>query len=512
MSKKPIAWDRLDNAAKIFPSNTTKRDTKVFRFSCELTEDIIPDILQAALEETMEYFPIFRSVMRKGLFWNYLEESRLKPVVTEEHKPICSPLYDPNVRNLLFEVTYFHKRINFDVFHALTDGTGAMQFLKMLVSRYLRLRYPELDLPTLDHDASPTQKSEDSFQKYYDPGSQKHAQKPKRIKAYQLRGGKLSEGRLGVIEGRIPVKPLLEAAHQHHTTLTVLVAAVMIDAIHKQMSVHDNKKPIILAIPVNLRNYFASETARNFFGVVNVGYRFDEGSGELSDIIRSVSRELQEALTKENLGRIISGYIKIEKSAIIRIVPLPLKNLVLKQAGRINLTESTTTVSNIGRTAIPEPLKPYIRMFSVVCSTDRMQACLCSCDDLLTVSFSSAFESTEVQKHFFRTLTEMGIPVEVVSNHCEEEAPKVAKINPFKPQKTGSCTSPEDELRSEKKRYKHHAKQLKKDEKQQKKSQKRAEKAAKKQAKTAQKAEKRQQKQEKKAVRRERKQKPHENL
>ena len=39
-------WRRLDNAAKLFPAASSKRDTRVFRFYCELKEDIQQEILQ----------------------------------------------------------------------------------------------------------------------------------------------------------------------------------------------------------------------------------------------------------------------------------------------------------------------------------------------------------------------------------------------------------------------------------------------------------------------------------
>ena len=47
-------WSRLDNAAKIFPSTSTSRDSKVFRFACQLREEVEPEILQHALDRTME--------------------------------------------------------------------------------------------------------------------------------------------------------------------------------------------------------------------------------------------------------------------------------------------------------------------------------------------------------------------------------------------------------------------------------------------------------------------------
>ena len=101
---------------------------------------------------------------------------------------------------------------------------------------------------------------------------------------------------------------------------------------------------------MNLRNYFDSETARNFFGVINVSYHFGERSGELDDIIEQVAKTMHEELTREKLSGIINDFIKIERNAAVRIVPLPLKDIVLRQAGRINQREATSSLSNIGRT------------------------------------------------------------------------------------------------------------------------------------------------------------------
>ena len=91
----------------------------------------------------METYPLFLSVMRKGAFWNYLEQSDLHPVVREEYKEPCSRLYFKDKKTLLFEVTYYRRRINFEAFHVLTDGTGATAFLWELVKNYLYLAHKE---------------------------------------------------------------------------------------------------------------------------------------------------------------------------------------------------------------------------------------------------------------------------------------------------------------------------------------------------------------------------------
>ena len=139
MSKKKARWRKLDNEAKLYSAASNKKDTRVFRFYCELKEEVNPDVLQEALNQTIEIFPTFLMVLRKGLFWHYLEPCNLRPIVKEEYKEPCSRLYIKDKKTLLFEVTYYKKRINFEVFHVLTDGTGATEFLKELVKNYLYL-------------------------------------------------------------------------------------------------------------------------------------------------------------------------------------------------------------------------------------------------------------------------------------------------------------------------------------------------------------------------------------
>ena len=141
MSKKKARWRKLDNAAKLYSAASNKKDTRVFRFYCELKEEVNPDVLQEALNQTIEIFPTFLMVLRKGLFWHYLEPCNLRPIVKEEYKEPCSRLYIKDKKTLLFEVTYYKKRINFEVFHVLTDGTGDRIFKR--TGKKLSLSYSQ---------------------------------------------------------------------------------------------------------------------------------------------------------------------------------------------------------------------------------------------------------------------------------------------------------------------------------------------------------------------------------
>ena len=64
------------------------------------------------------------------------------------------PIYQADRRTLLFRVMHHRRRISLEVFHALSDGTGASWFLSDLVTAYVGLRHPEPDHPLPDAGGS----------------------------------------------------------------------------------------------------------------------------------------------------------------------------------------------------------------------------------------------------------------------------------------------------------------------------------------------------------------------
>lgn len=421
-NKKVPEWSKLDNAAKIFPANSKKSDTKVFRFSCELYDAVDQTVLKQALDITMEAFPLYLAVIKSGLFWYYFEKSHFKAVVTEENIPPCTTLYDKNNKTLLFRVMYYRKRISFEVYHALADGAGALQFFRTLIFHYINIKYKYAlkdKEPVLDIEASKSQKLDDSFQKYCN--DEKSFTKRKGIKAYKIRGSKIPEYRISVIEGVIPVDKILPKVKEYKTSLTVFLAAILMRSINEEIPVRQKKKPVVLSIPVNLRNYYVSQTARNFFGVINVDYDFSKGSDSLTEVIDALKKRFKENLTAERLGRRINRLASLEHNYILRVIPLAIKNLILKIAYSIADKSYTSTLSNVGVISVPDDIKPFISSFDIFVSTEKIQACVCSFENTLRISFTSAFVSTEIQRRFFKALTDMNIPVKIESNIVDEE-------------------------------------------------------------------------------------------
>lgn len=415
--RKPIEWAKLDNAAKIFPPTTNEIDTKVFRFVCELKEEVDKEILQSALDKTLPLFPMYQTILRRGVFWYYFEQTDLKPEVVEENKLPCSMLYRQNRRNLLFEVSYFHNRINLEMYHAVTDGTGALSFLKTLIYYYLTMKHSSdftEKLPNLDYDASFTQRMDDSYLKYYD--GDKRINKVKLTKAYHITGRRSIDNRMKVIEGEMPVKQVLELAHQYNTTLTIYLTALFFMAIYQDMPARQRKYPVVLTVPVNLRSFFPSVTARNFFAAVNIRYHFGNQSNRLEDVIASVKESFERELTEEKLRKHLNRLSALEHNAFTRVVPLVLKDYVLRFANYLSDRGITASISNVGKVTISKELAPYIQLFDCFTSVRRPQICMCSFGESLVVSFTSPFTGTDIQKNFFRMMTKEGVSIAVAAN------------------------------------------------------------------------------------------------
>lgn len=421
-------WRKLDNAAKLFPAASSKKDTRVFRFFCELKEDVKEEVLQQALDKTLEKYPIYLSVMRKGLFWHYLEKSNKRPVVREEYKEPCSQLYIRDKSDLLFEVTYYKKRINFEVFHVLTDGTGASEFVRELVKNYLYLVHREdglEDVVLSEYSESLADQESDGFEKYY---SQKV--KLKRVKkpvAHQLRKGRRELGSLQTTEAEIPVKDLKAKAKEYGVSMTVFLTAVYLCAVHRTMTRRQEEKPVILMVPVNLRQFFPINTMLNFFNWIEPGYQFKDGKEDFEDVLKAVQRCFKEELMTEKMEQRMSDYFALQVHPVLKFAPLELKNICINVGARTAEKDVTAIFSNMGIIKMPESYEPYIQRFGVFTSTPKVELCMCSFRDKIYLGFTSRYDCDHVKEAFFQILKEQSIGVEKLKPDYPEEVMTEAK-------------------------------------------------------------------------------------
>lgn len=400
------SWRTIDNTGKIFPATSNRRDTRVFRLYTVLKEDVDREVLQLALDRTMEKYPLFLSVIRKGFFWYYFEKSDLKPEVTQESKSPCSGIYIRDKKSLLFEVTYYKNKINFEVFHALTDGTGAVEFIRELTKNYICIKYNISDILLGDEMSTSMDFETDSFDKYYETN-----QKPikeKQPKTYQLHGLHCEPGIMKLNEYVFSTEQLLSKARSLGCSVTVMLASALICAINEERKIR-NKRPIGVMIPINLRKYFPSETMMNFFGWISPYHDFNTEGSDFMDVLASIKHRFKEGLEKDKVFARMNKLVKIEKNPFLRGVPLELKIISMRLAASMSTDEITAVYSNVGALKLPAEITDYVERFGFFVSTPKLQMCSVSYEDEFTVSITSAFESENIQRNFLRILKTIGI-------------------------------------------------------------------------------------------------------
>lgn len=415
------SWRKLDNAAKVFPATASKKNTKVFRFYCELHEEIIQDNLQEALEITLDKFPLFKTVMRRGMFWYYLENKEHIPKVKPERKSPCSGLYSPDIIKLLFRVNYHKNRINFEVFHVLTDGTGATEFLRDLVKNYLYITHKSNGLEDIEvvPPVTMSEQENDSFTKYYS----KDIGKPdKKVEpSYQLKGMPSKYNTLQVYEGVVSSKEILSKAKEYGVSLTVYLTAVLLCAINKEIPNHHKKRRVALMVPVNLRNFFPSQSMLNFFGYIAPWYSFKKrGDMEFHEVLKQTKEYFVDELTVDKMGERMNEYTRLEKNPILKFVPLDIKNFAIMMGALTATRDITAIFSNMSVVKMPESYEPYIKQFGVFTSTQKLELCMCSFKDRMVLNFTSYYSSSRLKDNFFEILRDDGIVVEENKNQFPE--------------------------------------------------------------------------------------------
>lgn len=414
-----IRWDKLDNTANLFPVIAGESMSNVYRISVTLTELVDPDLLQEALDIVLPKFDGFNLRLQKGIFWYYFEENgNPAPKVKEENTYPCRFIEQNKNKHYLFRVTYFKYRINLEVFHVLTDGMGGINFLKELTYQYLRLCHPEIREKVGDDlNCGTSLNREDSFIKNYRKSSSRPYQTQK---AYLVKGEKLLPGEFGVMHGYMKIPALKEVCHRYGVSINEYLVGVFVYSVYQEcLKGMPSDKPIRVAVPVNLRPYFASNTTKNFFVMVSAEFHPTKEDYTFEEILQTVHESLRAQINKENLEKLFSYNVSNEKVWIARIAPLFLKNLAMKIVYTQSALANTTTITNIGNIGVEDVYKPYIEMFHAFLAMSKGQhikGTICSYDDTLVFTFSYDLQDTGIQKVFFRKIAADGIEVQLDSN------------------------------------------------------------------------------------------------
>jgi len=414
----------LDGAGIIYAVTNKKSWNRVYRIAAIMKEDIQPEILARAIADLRERFPTFFVQLDEDFFNYKLRTVNDMNVLTKEDTYPCGHIIAGSGNKPMFRVKYFHNRISLEIFHVVTDGSGTMIFLKNIVARYLELLGCEVEKTdgVFDLNGAPTDsETEDSLNKV----SCEELKKTSRSEPYAYKYKQPKKENLFMLtHGFFQVDVIKQITKEKGVTVTEYLTALYTWAFYKNLLPENDKKPIKISVPTDLRRIFGSVTLRSFSLYVNTCIYPGRKKYSFDEILAEVTGQLREGFKKENLaGRVVAN-TAAQNNKVFRSTPLFLKKLILK-IGYVLLGEKTMTTSltNLGIIKIPKGMDGHLDHFDFVSGgtlVNYLNCAIATCNNMINVIFSSRSEATDVQRTFFTFLAEQGINIEIQSNIKQE--------------------------------------------------------------------------------------------
>ncbi len=416
-------WYKLDLSAIVYPTLQRRDFSSVYRLSVVLKEAVQPDILQKAVDLTLTRFPTYKTAIRKGLFWRYLEPNyRPGPFVQKDIRNFCMPMPFKAGNRYLLRVYYHGCRISLEAHHCLGDGTGSMCVFQTLIAVYLRLLGHQISnggfVKDIEEAPSP-EELEDAYMRY---ANAKVAPPRPGEKTYRVRGTKASFYTFNVIDGIMSAKEVMNVAAGYKATITEYLNAALLYALlqKQQTEWHLKLRPVKIAMPVNLRRFFPSETLRNFIAMVYPGIDPRLGDYTFEEIINHVHNYMRYYINEKFLKGDITTNANTQRNPFIRVVPLFLKDFVVRMFyTKVQDKNSSAGLTNMGAIKVPDDMKPFIERFDIYMGqpfSSRTNCAIISFEDTLTINFASSIMESDVERLFFQKLVADGIHVKIESN------------------------------------------------------------------------------------------------
>ncbi|MDE5601102.1 MAG: hypothetical protein K2J16_01230 [Clostridia bacterium] len=407
-STKPKRYD-LDLSATFYPYMTSKKAQSLFCVSATLSDKVDKEKLCKAVNEVMDRFPTYKVRLKKGYSKYYLEENFKKVLVFEWNNRPQTPINTKLTNGYQFRLSYEDKRVYLEMFHALTDANGAMKLLLATLRRYRELTgisfEGNCDILTAK-ESVPAAELEDSFVANYKPIPLSKLNLKSMAGGAPFRvTGELSE-HYHIVSVECESAKLLEKSRAMGVSLTAYISAITARAMANSAKKRDGKlkRPLALMIPVNLRNLFESVTAHNFITFVRIV--LDEKDCESLDVCaKSCAKQLAEKVNKEDMQRFIATTVRAQRNLLFRIVPLPVKWLLMRFGRLFMKSRQTIIISNLGNIKVPAELGvESLSLYLNVSKNNVHNLGIASTNGVVSLAFTNAIKNTDVPDEVLKEL------------------------------------------------------------------------------------------------------------
>ena len=419
--KNEKIWYELDAFAKTYSSIISEGRTTCFRLSALFTENIDIKILKEVSNFLEKKYPFYNSELKKGIFWNYLQQKKTHFMIRKEGTYPCTDIRKDNPLRII----YFNNKISIEIAHFLTDGKGALLFFQDLIEKYLEEKYfcEKTNFQKIEEILENSDETEkikkneyvDLYEKYL-----KKVSKETTIKsAFHLPIKILEKGQYHVTTGEISINDLKAESKKYGTTIGKYLLAVYFKILLDRYS--QAKNPIVIGVPVDLRKIFEETTYRNFFINITPSVDASLGAYSLSEIITYLDNYFALKITKKEFYKSIYKAMNPIGNMIIKSVPYLIKRLffpfIFDYYGERGYT---TGFSNLGIFKIDKKYEKFLkglRFLPPPSKRCKIKMGVISDNQKIYVNFGNLTANYDIERDFFIYLRKRGIKSKIITNY-----------------------------------------------------------------------------------------------
>ena len=467
--KNEKIWYELDAFAKTYSSIISEGRTTCFRLSALFSENIDLEILQKVVISLEKKYPFYNSELKKGIFWNYLQQKKAHFMIEEEKTYPCTDIQKDNPLRII----YFNNKLSIEIAHFLTDGKGAALFFQDLIEEYLEKKYflENIEKDKKDNLIDKTEKKKEveiekinkiinfgkkinknekdfenkKFEKNFfektrellgNDSGLKNSQKNEYVDLYEKYMRKVSKettiksafhlpmkilekGQYHITTGEIDVESLKEESKKYGTTIGKYLLSVYFKILLDRYS--QAKNPIVIGVPVDLRKIFEETTYRNFFINITPSMDASLGAYSLSEIITYLDNYFALKITKKEFYKSIYKAMNPMQNIIIKSVPYLIKRMffpfIFDYYGERGYT---TGFSNLGIFKVNKKYEKYLKGFRFLPPPSKRckikMGVVSDCKKVY-VNFGNLTANYDIERDFFVYLRKRGIKSKIITNY-----------------------------------------------------------------------------------------------
>ena len=467
--KNEKIWYELDAFAKTYSSIISEGRTTCFRLSALFSENIDLEILKNVVISLEKKYPFYNSELKKGIFWNYLQQKKTHFMIEEEKTYPCTDIQKDNPLRII----YFNNKLSIEIAHFLTDGKGATLFFQDLIEEYLEKRYflenfekdkknnliyktekkKEIEIEKINkiiNFGKKINKNEKDFENkkseknFFEKTKEllgndsglKNSQKNEYVDLYEKYMRKVSKettiksafhlpmkilekGQYHITTGEIDVESLKEESKKYGTTIGKYLLSVYFKILLDRYS--QAKNPIVIGVPVDLRKIFEETTYRNFFINITPSMDASLGAYTLSEIITYLDNYFALKITKKEFYKSIYKAMNPIQNIIIKSVPYLIKRMffpfIFDYYGERGYT---TGFSNLGIFKVNKKYEKYLKGFRFLPPPSKrckIKMGVVSDFNKVYVNFGNLTANYDIERDFFVYLRKRGIKSKIITNY-----------------------------------------------------------------------------------------------